>query len=154
MVKTLFELTQDFANKRDTQKVLDLLMELLPDFQQQLHQLTVANNSEIELYNNVITAQNGILNDAQTRRDNAQKELEAINAMIEEETKRLNTAQTDLDNANADFDTEMARWDGETKAHLDLMAELEAELDALDQCITLFSSAEVSDDMLDRLNQL
>lgn len=51
--------------------------------------------------------------------------------MIDEETKRLNTAQEDLDRANSDFEQEMARWDGETAAHLDLLAELESELDAL-----------------------
>jgi len=157
MVKTLFEMTQDFADERSTQKVLDLLEELLPDFQDRLHQLIVANNKEIELHQNVIEAQTNILNDAVTRRDNAQKELEAINALIEEEVTRLNTAQADLDRANSDFDNEMARWDGETAAHLDLLAELESELEALNQCIDLFSSeemAQVGDDMLDRLNQL
>ena len=77
--------------------------------------------------------------------------------MIEEELVRLNTAQADLDRANGDFDSEEARWSGETEAHLDLLAELESELDALNQCIDLFSSEEmaaVGDDMLDRLNQL
>jgi hypothetical protein len=150
-------MTQDFADVRSTQKVLDLLEELLPEFQGQLHTLTVGNNSEIELYNNLITAQNDILSGAQERKLSAEKDLEGINALIEEELTRLNTAQDDLDRANLDFDNEEHRWDGETTAHLDLLHELEAELDALNQCIDLFSSPEmnkVGDDMLEKLNQL
>ena len=61
MVATLFEMTQDFADRGNTQKVMELLEGLLVDFQERLHQLQVANDAEIELYNNVKATQQEIL---------------------------------------------------------------------------------------------
>jgi len=85
----------------------------------------------------------------------AKSDLDKVNKKIEEELKRLVQAQDDKAKADADFDAEETRWAAEVKAHEDLLAELEAELDALSQCIDLFSSPEmqsVGDEMLDRLN--
>ena len=78
-----------------------------------------------------------------------------VDKQIEEETARLDQATEDNDIANADYDAEETRWGREKAAHEALLAELEAELDALNQCIDLFSSpemAEVGDDLLEDLN--
>jgi septal ring factor EnvC (AmiA/AmiB activator) len=87
----------------------------------------------------------------------AKADLAKVNKKIEEELKRLATAQADKDQADSDFNAEETRWAAEVAAHEDLLSELESELDALSQCIDLFSSPEmqdVGDEMLGRLNQL
>ena len=47
---------------------------------------------------------------------------------------------------------ETKRWEGEVLVHEELMASLKREMDALDSCIAIFTSAELSGDMLDRLD--
>ena len=85
----------------------------------------------------------------------AKSDLEKVNKKIEEEVKRLTTAQDDKKKADDDFNNEEVRWGAEVAAHEELLDELKSELDALSECIDLFSSEEmqsVGDEMLDRLN--
>ncbi len=81
--------------------------------------------------------------------------LEKVIGKIKEETRRLEIATNDLELADADFASEKARWEEEVRIHTELMDELHHEMDALNQCIDIFTSDKmntVSDDTFNRMN--
>ena len=79
-------------------------------------------------------------------------ELEVVNADIAHQEELRDIAQMDQDQAQSDLDEETARWDGVVASYEDLIATLQNELSAIDQVIELFSSAEISGDMLSRMD--
>jgi len=73
-------------------------------------------------------------------------------ADIAHQEELRDTAQEDQDTAQADLDEETARWDASVAAYEDLIGTLMAELDAIDQVIELFSNANISEDMVSRID--
>ncbi len=90
--------------------------------------------------------------DAEVRMANNEAELAVVNAKIANMEDRRDTAAADRDQAQLELDEETERWAGVTAAYEDYVAELEAELDAIDRCIEVFATADVDDDMLDRMD--
>ena len=89
----------------------------------------------------------------------AEKRLEANNGSLEvtmadiaHQEDLRDTAQADQDQAQEDLDEETARWAGVQASYEAYMAELQHELGALDQCIGVFASFDMSDDMLARVD--
>jgi len=58
----------------------------------------------------------------------------------------------DREKAQTDLDDETARWAKAQASYEELIAQLKVELEAIDQVIELFSSADISDSMLDRID--
>jgi len=95
------------------------------------------------------------ISDANDRIANNTAALEETNTKIAHQEALLAEATEDERVAQEDLDAETARWDHETEVHLDLMAELEAELAAVDACIDIFASSEMgglSSTLGERLN--
>jgi len=81
-----------------------------------------------------------------------QADLDVVNAEIAHQENLRDVAADDRDTAQADLDEETARWAGVQESYEAYVAELMHELDALDRCIGVFSSFDMSDDMLARVD--
>jgi hypothetical protein len=152
LAKALVELTQDFANAEAVGKVYNLFDELMGNLHVNREEMDRQNAFEIEIFNQFMTVSQNTIDEAQARIDSNTAELEIVNADIAHQEDLRDTAAMDRDTAQADLDEETARWEGVQAAYEAYVAELMHELDALDQCIGVFSSFEMSDDMLARVD--
>ena len=110
------------------------------------------NVQQIATYENFMTLSQETIDQAQARIDANQAELDIVNADIAHQEDLRDTAADDRDTAQEDLDEETARWAGVQASYEAYTAELLHELDALSQCIGVFSSFEMSDDMLARVD--
>ena len=78
--------------------------------------------------------------------------LEVCESQIKREEENQRIAGEDRDTAQADLDAETERWETAVASYEDLMEQLQLELDAIDKCLELFSQADISQTMLDRLD--
>ena len=92
------------------------------------------------------------IDQAQARIDANQADLDVVNQKIAHQENLRDTAAEDRDTAQMELDEETARWESVQAMYQDYMAELKHELDALDQCIEVFATFEMSDDMLARVD--
>merc|ERR1712151_977645 len=152
LVKALVELTQDFANKEAVGKVHGLFTDLLGNLHVSREQMDAQNAREIELYNAFMAASQNTIDEANARITANQADLDVVNADIAHQEDLRDTAANDRDTAQVELDEETARWAAVQAAYNDYMAELKYELDALDRCIEVFASFEMSDDMLARVD--
>ncbi len=114
--------------------------------------MDIVNAAEIATYEEFMRICAQTIADAEARLVTNNEALDVVNAKIAQMEERRDTAASDGDQAQQDRDDEDARWAGVEAAYEDYVAELEAELDALDRCIELFATADVSDDMLARMD--
>jgi uncharacterized protein YhaN len=78
--------------------------------------------------------------------------LAAWNRQIASMEQRRDTAASDRDTADNNLKTEAARWAQVQVDYQDFMHSIKIELDAVSRCIGVFSSADVNDDMLKRID--
>ena len=110
------------------------------------------NAREIEVYNAFMIQAQDTIDQANARITANQADLDVVNAEIAHQENLRDTAAEDRDTAQADLDEETARWDAYVANYEAYIAELMKELDALDQVIGLFAGADISDEMLDRID--
>jgi chromosome segregation ATPase len=148
IAKVLVQLSQEFASGEAVDKVLGLFEELEMNLHESRAEMDRVNAQQIESYNNFMEISQTTIDEAQARLDANNAALEIVNADIAHQEDLRDTAAADRDLAQADLDEETARWEGVQASYEAYVAELMHELDALDQCIGVFSSFEMSDDML------
>merc|ERR1712110_655941 len=110
------------------------------------------NAQEIETFQAFLAVCYDTIEQAEARLKANNAALEVVNAKIAHQEELRDTAAVDRDTAQADLDEEVARWDAYVANYEAYMDELKKELDALDQVIGLFASADVSDEMLARID--
>merc|ERR1712203_1279216 len=132
--------------------VYDLFENLLGNLHVSRADMDKQNAMEIEVFNAFMAASQNTIDEANARIDANQADLDIVNADIAHQEDLRDTAAEDRDVAQEDLDEETARWDGVQAAYEDYVAELMHELDALDRCIGVFASFDMSDDMLARVD--
>ncbi len=145
-------MSQDFANAGAVQKVLDLFNDLEGNLHENRINMDTANAAQIVSYEHFMAVCAQTIEEAEARLVDNNAALDVVNAKIAHQEDIRDTAAADRDQAVADRDEEDARWDAVEAAYEDYIAELEAELDAIDRCIGVFATAEVDDSMLDRMD--
>merc|ERR1711981_64397 len=104
------------------------------------------NAQQIVVFQNFLAVCYQTIDEANARLDANNAELEIVNADIAHQENLRDVAADDRDTAQADLDEETARWAGVQASYEAYMAELKSELDALDRCIGVFASFDMSDD--------
>jgi len=145
-------MAQDFANQQATAKVLGLLNDLKDNLIQSRFDADAENVAQISAFETFLDVSANTIELANQRLDANNCELEVVMADIAHQEELRDTAQEDQDTAQADLDEETARWDASVAAYEDLIGTLMAELDAIDQVIELFSNANISEDMVSRID--
>merc|ERR1712151_901734 len=135
-----------------TQKVLNLLNTLFQNLMDSRAEADRVNAQEIVTFNNFLEVCYGTIEEAEARLVANNAELDVVNADIAHQENLRDTAAEDRDTAQVDLDEEIARWDAYVATYEAYIAELMHELDALDQVIGLFASADISDEMLARVD--
>jgi hypothetical protein len=152
IAKVLVELTQDFANGEAVAKVMALFNDLELNLHTSREEMDTMNAQQIVVYEKFMMVSQNTIDEANARITSNQAELDIVNAEIAHQENLRDTAADDRDTAQADLDEETARW-AQTQANYDAyMAELKMELDALDRCIGVFATFDMSDDMLARVD--
>ena len=152
LAKALVEMAQDFANQQATAKVLGLLSDLKENLISSRFAADAENVAQIEAFHTFIEVSENTIQLANERLEANNGELEVVMADIAHQEELRDTAQEDQDNAQADLDEETARWDATVASYEDLIGTLQSELDAIDQVIELFSNANISEDMVSRID--
>jgi len=152
LVKTLVEMSQDFANADAVSKVLALFTTLQGNLHVSREDMDAVNVQQIALFNAFMAASQDTIDQAQARIDANQAELDIVNANIAHQENLRDTAADDRDTAQQDLDEETARWDNVQEMYQAYMDQLKFELNALDECIGVFATFEMSDDMLARVD--
>ena len=152
LAKALVQLAQEFADGAAVGKVQELFATLLGNLHTSRHDMDAQNAREIEVYVAFMTASQNTIDMANERIAANQADLDVVNAEIAHQEDLRDTAAEDRDVAQADLDEETARWEGVQSAYMAYMDELKLELDALDRCIGVFSSFDMSDEMLARVD--
>jgi len=145
-------MSQDFADGAAVQKVLDLFNSLELNLHESREEMDRVNAEQIVVYNAFMTMCQETIDEANARIVANQADLDVVNAEIAHQENLRDTAAEDRDVAQADLDEETARWDGVQQSYMDYMDQLKFELDALDRCIGVFSSFDMSDEMLARVD--
>ena len=78
--------------------------------------------------------------------------MEVVNASIKHQEELRDTAKKDRDAAKKELEEEEDRWNKTVTTYEDFMGELKAELKAVDQVLELFSTANIKDDMLEKID--
>ena len=110
------------------------------------------NAQQIMTYENFMMLSQDTIDQANGRIAANQADLDVVNADIAHQENLRDTAEVDRDTAQEDLDEETARWAGVQASYEAYMAELQHELGALDQCIGVFASFDMSNDMLARVD--
>jgi len=152
LAQALAELAQDFADQSATQKVLDLLNQLFGNLMESRADADRVNVSQIEVFNKYLAVCYDTIEQAEARLLANNAELEVVNSDIAHQEEARDIAANDRDVAQQDLDDETARWDAYVTNYEAYIAELMHELDALDQVIGLFAGADISDEMLARID--
>merc|ERR1712110_701976 len=152
LAKALVQLAQEFADGAAVGKVQELFSTLLGNLHTSRHGMDAQNVREIEVYTAFMTASQNTIDQANARIAANQADLDVVNAEIAHQEDLRDTAADDRDTAQADLDEETARWDERQANYEAYMAELKKELDAIDACIGVFSSFDMSDEMLARVD--
>jgi multidrug efflux pump subunit AcrA (membrane-fusion protein) len=152
IAKVLVEMSQDFASGEAVQNVLNLFNDLQLNLIESREEMDRVNVQQIATYEHFMTLSQETIDQAQARIDANQADLDVVNAEIAHQEELRDTAAEDRDVAQADLDEETARWAGVQASYEAYVAELMHELDALAQCIGVFSSFEMSDEMLARVD--
>jgi len=152
LARVLVELTQDFADGAAVQKVMDLFMDLQGNLIVSKEEMDAVNAQQIVVYNAFMISCQNTIDEATARIIANQAELDIVNADIAHQENLRDVAADDRDTAQADLDEETARWAGVQASYEAYMAELKSELDALDRCIGVFASFDMSDEMLSRVD--
>jgi chromosome segregation ATPase len=152
LAKALAELAQDFADKSATQKVMELLNTLFQNLMQSRADADRVNAQQIMTFEGFLAVCYDTIEQAEARLLANNAELDVVNSDIAHQENARDTAEVDRDTAQEDLDEETARWDASVASYEAYMAELQSELAALDQVIELFASADVSDDMMARID--
>jgi len=152
IAKVLVEMTQDFANAEAVQNVMNLFMDLQGNLITSREEMDAVNAQQITVYMAFMTSCQNTIDEANARILANQAELEIVNADIAHQENLRDTAADDRDTAQADLDEETARWDLVQTTYNAYMDELKLELDALDRCIGVFASFDMSDEMLARVD--
>jgi len=152
LVKALIEMSQDFANTEAVEKVLQLFLTLEGNLHVSREDMDAVNVQQIALYNAFMAASQDTIDQAQARIDANQADLDIVNANIAHQENLRDTAADDRDTAQQDLDEETARWENVQEMYQAYMDQLKFELGALDECIGVFATFEMSDDMLARVD--
>jgi hypothetical protein len=152
IAKVLVEMSQDFANGEAVQKVMQLFDDLELNLHESRTEMDRVNAQQIQTYMNFMTVSQETIDQANARIMANQLDLDVVNADIAHQEDLRDTAAADRDTAQEDLDEETARWAGVQASYEAYVAELMHELDALDRCIGVFSSFDMSDDMLARVD--
>jgi hypothetical protein len=152
IAKVLVEMTQDFANADAVNNVLALFNQLGLNLVESKEQMDAQNAQEIVVFNAFMMSCQNTIDEANVRLAANNAELEIVNADIAHQEGLRDTAAEDRDTAQGDLDEETARWAGVQASYEAYMDELKFELDALDRCIGVFASFDMSDDMLARVD--
>jgi len=115
-------------------------------------EMDAVNAQQIVVYNAFMISCQNTIDEATARIIANQAELDIVNADIAHQENLRDVAADDRDTAQADLDEETARWAGVQASYEAYMAELKSELDALDRCIGVFASFDMSDEMLSRVD--
>jgi len=110
------------------------------------------NAQEIDTYDAFMVVCHQTIDEATARLVANNAELVIVNSDIAHQENARDVAAEDRDTAQQDLDEEEARWDAYVTNYEAYIAEVMHELDALDQVIGLFSGADISDDMLARVD--
>lgn len=114
--------------------------------------MDAVNAQQIVVYEAFMVMCQETIDQANARIVANQADLDVVNAEIAHQENLRDTAAEDRDVAQMDLDEETARWDGVQASYMAYMDELKLELDALDRCIGVFASFDMSDDMLARVD--
>lgn len=114
--------------------------------------MDAVNAQQIVVYEAFMVMCQETIDQANARIVANQADLDVVNAEIAHQENLRDTAAEDRDVAQMDLDEETARWDAYVATYEAYIAELMSELDALDQVIGLFAGADISDEMLDRID--
>jgi chromosome segregation ATPase len=152
IAKVLVEMSQDFASGEAVQNVLNLFNDLELNLHESRTEMDRVNAQQIVTYENFMMLSQDTIDQANARIAANQADLDVVNAEIAHQENLRDTAEVDRDTAQEDLDEETARWDGVQASYEAYMAELQHELAALDQCIGVFASFDMSDDMLARVD--
>jgi len=152
IAKVLVEMSQDFANAGAVQKVLDLFNSLELNLHESREEMDRVNAQQIVVYEAFMLQCQETIDQANARITANQAELDIVNADIAHQENLRDVAANDRDVAQADLDEETARWEGVQASYTAYMDELKLELDALDRCIGVFASFDMSDEMLSRVD--
>ena len=152
LVKTLIEMSQDFANADAVEKVLQLFTTLEGNLHVSREDMDATNAQQIVVYNAFMEVSQDTIDQAQARIDANQADLDVVNSNIAHQENLRDTAAEDRDTAQADLDEETARWDLVQTTYEAYMDQLKFELNALDECIGVFATFEISDEMLSRVD--
>jgi len=152
IAKVLVEMSQDFANGEAVQKVMQLFDDLELNLHESRAEMDRVNAQQIQTYMTFMTVSQETIDQANGRIMANQLDLDVVNADIAHQEDLRDTAAADRDTAQEDLDEETARWAGVQASYEAYVAELMHELDALDRCIGVFSSFDMSDDMLARVD--
>jgi len=131
---------------------MDLFVSLMGNLHESREEMDRVNAQQIVTYENFMLLSQETIDQANERITANQAELDIVNAEIAHQENLRDTAAEDRDTAQADLDEETARWDGVQASYNAYMDELKMELDALDRCIGVFASFDMSDDMLARVD--
>jgi len=122
------------------------LKELDDNLHDSLVELHAEEQRSIEAYHAFMDASEETIKTADKRIVDNKAELEEVTGKIVAQERFRERRQGDLDVANADYEAETTRWDEETRIHEELMAELNNEMTALNECIDIFASPEMGGD--------
>merc|ERR1712216_841497 len=110
------------------------------------------SRDDMDHQNAMVIASQETIDMANARITENQAALDIVNAEIAHQEDLRDTDAEDRDVAQADLDEETERWAGVQASYDAYVDELMHELDALDRCIGVFASFDMSDEMLDRVD--
>ncbi len=153
LMQALIKLAQNFADQGILDKIMNKMIEVQDNLRDSLITMAADNEAQISTYNTYIGVCNDTIAAAEHRIVVNTEDLNQTDETIAETEAFRAGREADLAVAHEDFDTETTRWDEITRIHLDLMAQLNDELSAVNDCIDVFANFSASPELVGALNQ-
>ncbi len=153
LIKVLIELAQNFSDQNTVKKVLNLLREADQNLHDSLGQSHTDEELSIKMYGDFMVASADTITKAEARIVINTEDLNATDKMISESETFRASRKADLAIAQTDLEVETNRWDKITAIHEDLMAQLQDELAAVNDCINVFANFNPSGALAGSLNK-
>jgi len=153
LMQALIKLAQNFADQGILDKIMNKMVEVQENLRDSLITMANDNDAQLSTFNTYMAVCANTILEAEHRIViNTEDLLNTDNTIAETEQFRTNR-EADLATAHLDFETETGRWDKITTIHLDLMAQLNDELGAVNDCIDVFTSFSASPELMGSMNK-
>ena len=153
LMKALIKLAQNFSDQGTLDKIMNKMVEVQQNLRDSLITMADDNAAQISTFNTYMAVCAQTIVEAEQRIIINTEDLAQTVSLIADEEAWREVRESDLAAAHEDMDAETLRWDEITAIHLDLIAQLNDELGAVNDCIDVFASFEVSDSMKADMNK-